>query len=224
MMGGAKPTASPMDLAGTRGTADPTLYTASLAVQSGMDTGHAVEDNEDSSDQDRDASPFRTFPAGSSPVPRQPERLPQRQVTRARARASRGFDSGSSSDDDDEASEDRRQPDALQMKRAELHARAPSNPFSASSVSMNPVQPELSGLLRANAAPVPQRKRRAVSPPPGPRALGRRHRPVFSWTNKPQQQPANRLSQQSESSCGRQLDQTKRKPPKQQRLTSWVAR
>jgi BRCT domain type II-containing protein len=220
--------ASPMDHR-SRGTAEPTLYTASVAFQSGdMDT---VEHVEDSSDQDRspqrDDSPFRTFPGDASPVPRQGNQLSQEHIAKACGRATRGFESGSSSDDDEDSEDGHPQiSDALRMRRAELHARTRSNPFSASAVlSMNPTQPELSGLLLANAAPIPQRKRRhGVSPTSRSRAPGRRHRPTFSWTNKTQPHLADRLSQQSEALRGKQLGQKKRNDPKQQRLTSWVAR
>lgn len=221
--------ASPMvdDRAGE--TPEPTLYTASVAVQSvgGMDPG-AVEHIEDSSDQDQsphlDDSSFRTFPGDASPAPKQVDRMSQERITKVRGRARRGFESGSSSDDE-EADEDGQCCDALQMRRAELHARTRSNPFSASAVlSMNPTQPELSGLLRANAAPMPRRKRhRGASPMARARVSGR-HRPTFSWTNKTRPQLPDRLSQQSEAVCAKQLGQKKRAQSKQQRLTAWVAR
>jgi hypothetical protein len=269
--------------------AEPTLYTASVAVQSAPvgAVGAAQSEFDESSPDDPlllrtqqqaddygGSSPSRSLPdedeaprSTRSPMPmlvpiakmqaRQSELRSQRThgqrvAARPRPRATRGFESSSSDDEggdhgdendevngsSDAGSRYGDRPGALRSRRAELHARTTSgsNPFAASALlSMNPTQPELAGILRANAAPVPQRKRRRpASPPARPRGIGRRPRPTFSWTDKPPAHLADALSQRDEATRRRQQQQQHQHQPKetrkrkkearQQRLTSWVAR
>ena len=97
-------------------------------------------------------------------------------------------------------------------------------------ISMNPAQPDLASILRQNAAPLPHKRRRAGSPAAArrPRAVGgKRPRPTFSWTDKPQPGLADTFSQRSEAVRAVQKKKTKKTKgvsAKQQRLTSWAAK
>ena len=118
-------------------------------------------------------------------------------VWRRRRRETRGFESSSSGDGSDDSDEE--EPRWMQQRRRALAASmrgAAANPFAAggvaSQVSLNPTQPVLASILQQNAAPLPKKRARPISPPL-PRRAGRRPRAAFSWTDKPQR-PAGKRS------------------------------
>lgn len=118
---------------------------------------------------------------------------------------------------------------ALSQRSAGCTDRRMRGPPSSASqqprISMNPGQPDLASMLRQNAAPLPHRRRRVGSPASRrPRAVsGKRPRPTFSWTDKPQVGLADTFLQRSEAvRAVQKKKKTKGVSAKQQRLSSWA--
>ena len=149
----------------------------------------AEDDGQASMQGDEPAAAAAAFPSAQRDEP----------VWRRRRRETRGFESSSSGDGSEEDDSDEEEPRWMQQRRRALAASmrgAAANPFAAggvaSQVSLNPTQPVLASILQQNAAPLPKKRARPISPPL-PRRAGRRPRAAFSWTDKPQR-PAGKRS------------------------------